>query len=93
MTATIQYLKPVTPAQAKSVKAELKAAGLKVRVQTGRSGSMYIYHNELMGRWTPEEKAIIRDVLVLGGFVTCCGEPYTCPTTRIADGAAIRLPA
>ena len=89
----IQYLKPVTPEQSKSVKAQLKAAGLKVRVQTGRSGTMYIYHNEVMGQWSPEEKAIIRDVLVLGGFVTCCGEAYTLPTTRIAPGAGIRLPA
>jgi hypothetical protein len=68
----ITLLKPVTPAESKAIKTSLIRLGVSCRVQI-KKGTMYIYHTDVVGSFTKEQKYIIREVLKVGNFVSICG--------------------
>ena len=85
----MKVLQAISPTESKQVKSELSKLGIKCRVQV-KNGTMYIYHNEVLGSFTKEEKSDIRDVLVLADFVNVCGHAYTTPKFDVYSGMAIR---
>lgn len=81
-------LKSITSVQAKSVKVELKSQ-FNCRVQV-KNGTMYIYHSQVNGSFSQQEKSAIRDALVLNDFVSVSGQPHTSPQAQIFSGMGVR---
>lgn len=89
-TATTQ-LRTVTATETKAIKKELLSQGLKVRVQL-EHGTGYIYAAN--GQFTADEKAVIRDTLVLldDTFCSACAIHFTKPESvgSIFSGMPVR---
>ena len=87
---TIIKFRAMTATESKEIKTELKAQGLKFRVQL-KNGRVYLYNGENV--MTIDQKTIVRDVLVLLGYVNCCGisfsnKEFTDPS-RIYNGMPV----
>lgn len=90
---TVIELRLLTTGETKNLKQSLVASGLKCRVQISKDkGTAYIYH-VAGGTFTPDQKAIIRDCLVMmDDFCSCTGTRFTKPESLsfIYSGMAIR---
>lgn len=73
---TVIKFRSMTASESKAIKDDLKAQGLKFRVQL-KNGRVYLYNGE--NTMTKEQKAIVRDTLVLLDYVDCKGESFSLP--------------
>jgi hypothetical protein len=81
----------LTSSDSKSIRSELVGLGVPAKVQV-KNGTVYIYKlGDVNASFTADEKAALRDFLVLGGYVNCAGESFTNPRSQIYSGLPVKL--